>query len=37
MVIPDTVYIAEVLLFSAGFEHASKLARKLMSSLKLIS
>lgn len=36
MVVPDTVFIAEVLLFSAGFEKAQALAKKVISALKAI-
>ena len=35
MVIPDTSYIAQILLYSAGFEKAKKLAKKIISILQL--
>lgn len=37
MVVPDQLFIAEVLLYSAGFEKAKTLARKLVQTLKTIS
>lgn len=37
MVIPDTVFIAEILLYSMGFRDAQGLARKLTHTFKLIS
>ncbi len=30
MVVPDTSYIAQILLYSAGFEKAKKLAKKVI-------
>jgi len=35
MVVPDSVMITEILLYSAGFEKASSLAKKLISTLQI--
>ncbi len=35
MVVPDSAYITKILLFSSGFEKASKLAKKIIATLQL--
>jgi dynein heavy chain len=35
MVVPDSVMITEILLYSAGFEKASSLAKKIISTLQI--
>ena len=37
MVVPDTIFIAEILLYSMGFNDAMKLAKKITHTFKLIS
>ena len=37
MVVPDSVFIAEILLYSAGFVNAPLLAKKLVSILSIVS
>ena len=37
MVVPDTIFISEIILYSMGFKAASQLAKKITQTFKLIS